>query len=513
MGLFYEMESIYSRIEKVIKDKGYVPYDFVLEPKEQTEDKIAFAPGALEGIIGHHCAGNGENDNAKRIAEFIQHQSNQEPIQTVMDYEEKWMEQETAVVRDALLREILNHTEIYDANNIGEVAYAMMTEGRHIETVKMGLTLMALFNMSENEDVKEKLLTLGKCEDFTEYVLMNISDWTEEEKNKVYFIFAQSLNGWGKINAVESLEANTEEIKEWILCEGCKNSILYSYLGLECAEKCDYLERLMAGHLTEQEKLGASDIMEGLLDEGPCLGISALKAPEETMYWYICAMEEKITEVKGIEQLFSMQDYLEEDIVLNEEGEESVNEWKLRTAEKIAQTLKTVDLETVVLESLADQTQCAINIAIKQNIDISQKLMELMQTEFEKYYYYGYYFLTRHVRGEEYIGICEKHLNYDTLPKGMGDMSGFGKKAHWSIDMVTQHLNAYPYCGQELLEASIYAPYIRWRNMAANALEAWRETLHKELQEISPKLYNAVLEIAKSECDEELKKRWNKLIQ
>ena len=46
MDLFYEIESIYSRIEKVIKDKGYVPYDFVLEPKKQTEDKITFAEQA-----------------------------------------------------------------------------------------------------------------------------------------------------------------------------------------------------------------------------------------------------------------------------------------------------------------------------------------------------------------------------------------------------------------------------------------------------------------------------------
>lgn len=510
MDLFYEIESIYSRIEKVIKDKGYVPYDFVLEPKKQTEDKITFAPGALEGIIGHHCAGNGENDDAKRIAEFIKNHSNQEPIQTVRDYEKKWMEQETAVVRDMLLREILNHTDTYDANNIGEVAYAMMTEGRYVETVKMGLTLMALFNMSENEDIKEKLLTLGKCEDFTEYVLMNISDWTDEEKNKVYFIFAQTLDGWGKINAVECLQANTEEIKEWILCEGCKNSILYSYLGLECAEKCDYLERLKAGHLTEQEKLGASDIMDGLLDEGPCVGISGLEAPEETIYWYICAMKEKITEIKGIQQLFSIQDYLEE----NDEEEKNVaNEWKQKAVEKLTETLKTVDLETVVLEGLAEQPQYAVNMAMKQGIDISEKLMELMQAEFEKYYYYGYYFLAKHVKGEEYIELCEKHLDYNTLPKGMGNELGLGKKTHWDIDMVTQYLKDYPYCGQELLEVSIHAPYTRWRNMAANALEAWRETLHKELQEISPKLYNVVLEIAKSECDEKLKKRWNNLVQ
>ena len=50
---------------------------------------------------------------------------------------------------------------------------------------------------------------------------------------------------------------------------------MYSYLGLECAKKCNYLERLRKGGLQKEELEGASDIMDGLLEEGPCRGISA----------------------------------------------------------------------------------------------------------------------------------------------------------------------------------------------------------------------------------------------
>lgn len=509
MNSFYIKESIYTRIEKVIQEKGYIPEDFILEQKEQTEGEISFAPGALEGILGHHSAGNGEREDAKKIAGFIRQHSSEEPIQTVITYEQEWKKQKTALVRDVLLQEIIEHAETYDANQIGEIAYAMMTEGRHIETVKMGLTLMALFDMSENEKVKEVFITLGSCEDFTEYVLVNISDWTEEEKNKAYFTFAKVLNGWGKINAVECLQPNTEEIKEWILCEGCKNSILYSYLGLECAEKCDYLERLKGGNLNEKEKQGASDIMDGLLDEGPCAGISGLKAPYETIYWYLHAMQDGKIEIKWVAQLFRIKDYLEED---DKKETEVMDKWKQKAIEKLTELFTTIDLEKIILEELAEEPNHAVHLAIKKHIDISEKLMELMQSEFKTYYYQGYYFLTQKIKAKEYIELCERHLEHDKLPKGMGKELGVGKKAHWDIDMVTQYLDCYPCLGQQLIETSIHSPYTRWRNMAAKALEAWKETLHKELQEISPKLYSTVLEIEKLECDEKLKKRWRALI-
>lgn len=509
MDSFYIKESIYTRIEKILEDKGYIPEDFILEQEEQTEGEIFFASGALEGILGHHSAGNGENEDAKKIAAFIKQHSDEEPIQTVITYEQEWKKQKTAVVRDALLQEIIEHAEMYDANQIVEIAYAMMIEGRHVETVKMGLTFMALFDMSKNEKVKKVFITLGSCEDFTEYVLVNISDWAEEEKNKAYFTFAKTLNGWGKINAVECLQPDIEEIKEWILCEGCKNSILYNYLGLECARKCEYKERLKAGNLNEKEKQGASDIMDGLLGEGPCAGISGLEAPNETIYWYLCAMHDRKIEIKWVEQLFRIENYLEED----GKGEtEVVDEWKKKSIEKLTELFANIDLKNVILEGLAEEPYRTVHLAIAKHIDISEKLMELMQTEFKTYYYQGYYFLTQGIKAKEYIELSERHLDHAKLPKGMGKQLGVGKKSHWDIDMVTQYLDRYPYLGQQLLEVSICSPYTRWRNMAAKALEAWKETLHKELQEISPKLYSTVLEIEKLECDEELKKRWKALI-
>ena len=126
-----------------------------------------------------------------------------------------------ATCRNELLKEILDHRDEYDANRLVNLAFYMMVQGEKVETVKTGLVLMALFNMSEEEQVKPVLITLGCCEEFTDYMLSNILSWSEEEQNKVYFELAKKLTGWGKITVVEQLQADTEEIREWILCEGC----------------------------------------------------------------------------------------------------------------------------------------------------------------------------------------------------------------------------------------------------------------------------------------------------
>lgn len=518
----FVQKSIFSRVHKVLEEKGSVPEDFCLEEKGKDDNEIRFAPGALEGILGHHSSGKGED--AGKLALFLKKHFNENPGEVVRLYEEEWKQQRTATIRDEILKEIIDHRESYDAGKIMELAYTMMVEGTKIETVKMGLTLMALFDVSENEQIKRVLLTLGCCEDFTEYVLVNISDWPGEEQNQVYFEFAKKLRGWGKIEAVERLEADTDEIKEWILCEGCKNSILYDYLGLICAEKCDFLERLRVGGLKEEEWKGASDIMEGLLGEGPCLGISALEGAEETIYWYLCESSKKKMEVESLRQVLDIRDYLEDGGKNKREsygGEEenAEGEWKEKALCKLTEILNNVDEKAVILQGLKDKKYNAVYTARALKIDISGELFDLMQTDFETYYRYGDYFLEPIETGEDryrmalrYIRLCENHLDYAHLPTGMGNCRAFELDMHWNVDMVVQYLDRYPGEGQELIRVSLHAPVIRWRNMAARALEAWKEHYGKKVEEFAPELYQDVLEVAKQECDERLKERFRALL-
>ena len=497
--------SIYKRISEVLQKEGQVPYNFELEERNHDDNELRFAPGALEGILGHHSSWKEEEAGA--LAHFLKTHLQEEPAQLVKEYEEKFSELKIATYQNQLLKEIIENKEAYDANRLVNHAFYMMVEGEKIETVKMGLALMALFNMSDNEQVKTVLINLGCCEEFTDYMLTNIQDWPEDEQNKIYFQLAKKLTGWGKITVVEQLRADTEEIQEWLLCEGCRNDIMYSYLGFVCAKKCEYLNRLRARTLNEKELQGAIDIMDGLLDEGPCGGISILKDAEETIYWYLCQFENKQINSENYSQFLQIKEYLETKM------DEKSLQWKQKALDKLKYILSSVDVKMLVFNSLKDDTYNAISIAGKMEINIGLEILVLMQKDFEKYYMHGHYFFTHNQYVDEYVALGEQKLDYEKLPTGMGKSLALGKQNYWSVDMIVQYLHAYPGIGKELVRVCINAPITRWRNMAAKTLEGWKSRTSQSLYEMDAKLYEDVRQIATKECDEKLQERWEHLLE
>ena len=58
-------------------------------------------------------------------------------------------------------------------------------------------------------------------EEFTSYVIFALKNGTIQANNQ-FGDLRKSFNGWGKISAVEQLEAPTPEIKQWLLTEAVK---------------------------------------------------------------------------------------------------------------------------------------------------------------------------------------------------------------------------------------------------------------------------------------------------
>lgn len=518
-------ESIYARILRLIQENGSLPDDFRCEENDPDDRELKFVPGGLEGILTRHFSENGEN--AGKIARFFLDHSAGRPEEVLRLYEDTYAHLKTATLRDELLRTIAEQKDSFDAGRLAELACVMMTEGVKTEAVKMGLTLMALFCTSENERVKNILLTLGCCEDFTDYVFVNISDWPEAEQNQIYFSLAKQLHGWGKIDAVEHLLADTDEIREWLLCEGCKNSILYGYLGLECAVKCDYLSRLRQGGLNEKELQGARDIMEGLLDEGPCPGLSGLDAPEETIYFYLCAAAGTPTDTESLRLLLLLRDYLEgrsraaapesADHPAQPEipAEPSRLYYLKKAREKLTQLLGAPDKRQIILQELGTRPFSAIFCARALGIPVGEELLALMEKQFDTLYGYGHYFLDPPQDGPDmrkmaarYLALCVRRLDYAKLPVGMGRLHGLGKSVHWSVDMAVQYLGRFPGLGTELIRVSLRAPIVRWRHMAVRSLLEWKEHYGSSLMEFAPELYGDALDVSRDECDDDLKKRF-----
>lgn len=501
--------AIYRKIEEIIQREGRLPEDFTPEAREAKEGELLFAPGAMEGILGHHSSGKGEKTAFVPVLKQYVKISLGAALQ---DFEANKADTfKVATMRGSLLQEIMNHRVELDPNKVANLAYCFAANGRKAETVKLGLTMLSLFNFSDNPQVCHMLKTLGYCEDFTDYVLMSIENWPDKQKQDCYFELARKLYGWGKINVVEMLEADTEEKKQWLLCHGCENSILNAYLGLVCAEKADLFERLQKGNLSAEELRGATKIMDGLLDEGPCAGMSAIEHPVVLTLLYLKEVEqmlksgvseEAITYVAACDRI---NDYF------GDKDTEIVDASKV--CEKIQEIIDALDVDSLLAAGLKDYTWQSIQVANLCGRDVSGKLLELMKEDFNEYYRYCNYFFQKECMVEEFVALCEEKAEAVSYSKGMGNLMGLKLgEGQVALDMTVQYLDRYPLLGQKLVEICMDSPIIRWRNVAAKALLGWVEKLNKPLQEIAPELYAKVMTLNIVEVNKNTKEQWSKLI-
>lgn len=502
-----EYKPIYRRIEEIIRTEGKLPYNFQPEEHEYKEGEPAFAPGAMEGILGHHSSGKGEKVSfIPTLKRYLQM-----PLgEALRDFEVNKADTfHTATIRGYLLQEIVNHQVELEAGMVANLAYCFAANGRKAETVKLGLTMMALFNFSDNPQICHMLQTLGYCEDFTDYVLMSVEEWPKKQKQDCCFALAVNLHGWGKINVVEMLDADTEEKKQWILCHGCNNSVMNAYLGLVCAEKADLYGRLQKGNLSAEELAGATEIMKGLVDEGPCEGMSALENPVELTLMYLDA----------VEQAFKNEDFHDSVIYaaelsgLNDYFTDSEIEGSAKVCGKIRKMIDALDVDSLLAKGLKEYTRESLQVANMCGKDVSAPLMELMEEDFGKYFRYCHYLLQKGLRVEEFLALCEEKTDPALYDKGMGNNMGLKlKDGQVLLDMAVQYLDGYPLQGKKLVEICMDSPITRWRIVAGKALLGWVDKLNKPLQEFASDLYAKAMTLYIIEENNTAKEQWSKLM-
>ncbi|WHT48158.1 hypothetical protein QNH10_19380 [Sporosarcina thermotolerans] len=157
-----------------------------------------------------------------------------------------------------------------DENLVQEEAIWLLNHAAHREVVKFAITILGCTNC---EKYKELLYTLGLHEEFTSYVIFAMKNGTIRANDQIWQL-AQSVRGWGKINAVEQLDATTPEIKHWLLTKGCENNIGNEYLAYTCAVKGELDVALYEETISKELYDGAGLIIQALLNED---------APQESM--------------------------------------------------------------------------------------------------------------------------------------------------------------------------------------------------------------------------------------
>ena len=299
-------KSIYELIRSALVD-GVLPDHFSL-PDEADSAPVKFAPGAFDGIAIFHMGLDELDDEGRvKLGEALASASTGKREETDALFFE-WTKKHRAL---SMVDEIGDYVRAHQAElKIGymyQSAKYMILHSAHIECVKIGLELLELFR-GPMADVEEAVRTLGLCDEFTIFAVWNLRKW--ENGNGEIFDLVKKVHGWGRIHAVEFLEPDTEEIRRWLLMEGAENDVMAAYSALTVWEKCD-AEELLREKPTAEEYAAVLRLIDGLLDEGPCPGMSRVENAESVLLRVLELAAEYVPTEEGCATFLGMKHWAE----------------------------------------------------------------------------------------------------------------------------------------------------------------------------------------------------------
>jgi hypothetical protein len=364
----------------------------------------------------------------------------------------------------------------------------LATRAADREAVKFGMELM----LSRGHSEREILLTLGRHEEFTLFVVDNRS-FTRTR----LLSLARLVSGWGRVCFVEEIARSytTDEetqawlLREgggWLLREGYRNDIGYEHTALNCARAGGLLEALRLPDPDDALLHGAGDILLTLIRDWVYLAAGEYRP---RIGWYTDGAEATLLylghlraraelALEHLLQVKRIQEFLKDENSVAHDESLGWVERRGELLEHIRAILQRPEWESKVraqLESAEpDVVREAVGIAEALGLDAWE------------------HYFTRAERGEEdwwwllmqakdaariarVVALVEARLPLKEIATGPANKLGLGAedRAHRALGYILQDLPSFPGIGWPLIRAGLRSPVTRNRNLAAQALAAW----------------------------------------
>jgi len=225
------------------------------------------------------------------------------------------------IYREPLLKYFSrNEISISSQNNIFNFFKKMLTKSRNIFVIKISIIILNSLNLEYNIELLEIIKILALCSEFTLLGVLFIKTLKNIDINKEIYELAKKVYTWGKMACIFYLEANSNEIKDWILNESTEENILYNFVAITYSDKADIRKRLKKKiSFKKNEFSKISFLIYSLLFLDEEKGIIFLDYKEELLINYLeraKSIELSETDYLTIEEISS---YMEDDIYYMEE--------------------------------------------------------------------------------------------------------------------------------------------------------------------------------------------------
>ncbi|MFJ7935257.1 hypothetical protein [Sporosarcina sp. NPDC096371] len=386
----------------------------------------------------------------------------------------------------------------FNESLVQQEALWLLENAAHREVVKFSITVLGC---TDCEKYKELLFTLGMHEEFTPYVLFALKNGTIGANNQVWQL-VQRVHGWGKIAAVEGLDATTPEIKHWLLTEGCSNRIMNEYLAYTCAVKGELDVALYEETISKELYDGAGLIIQALLSKRVAAGIDDYPYASAVLSRFVYHARIYCETLEDFYPLMKISEFLHaDDEVWEDRFKEQWKKYERTSVEQAIQPFindpKWPELVRSALQQEDDLK--AFEIALFYQLDVTQNLFDRLEkhpTNSELYV------AIMDTNNRKYIeDICtfaEKHFS----------LSRLSNEEQYSLQCIVQGLYEYEGVGLPLIQAALASDSGSLQYHALSVLEGWSPSFSQQ-----PAIQEIIKNIAMTTKDKEDRQLAKRLLE
>jgi len=266
------MKSLLGLIMNNKDENGELKAGFSL-PREVKDGEPRFADGAMDGITLYHTRITPLSDEERdKLLGILRNPTESGFAAFCKDHR-------AVTVIDEIQNTIMAHKEEMSPDALFRFSVDLILQSMNIECVKVGLIILELLKVYDNDVVVEAIKNLGLSDEFTIFAVFLMKHWPDGDREILEL--AKKVHGWGRIHCVFYIDPVDEEIRKWILINGVDNEVLPEYSAYDSYVKADIENLLLRDDLSMEEMSGILKITDAMLNEGPVSGISRLESPKE----------------------------------------------------------------------------------------------------------------------------------------------------------------------------------------------------------------------------------------
>jgi len=450
-----------------------------LPDHKKSENDLKFAPGLMDAMFGEDDSEQSKS-RVKRLSTLITRIAKKGDNRSKAEFYQEITENEGVIgIIDNFLEELAGNALPLEPY-LFDFACKLATKTNNRNAVKFGIAILGLCrNQKPLKDIK----TLGLHDEFTVFSTVAILNLSSTIINDLWEL-AQKVDGWGKIQLVERLAPMdlNDEIRDWLVLEGYKNSIMYEYLALTCATNGKLNQKLNTETISDTLFTAASEIIIALLDEGPVAGISEYQDAEETIKNFIRHSQSRNLTVQDYVTLDRIKEYLETATDDNDVAK-SWDQNELSNSIIDVHTLLnskdwTNDLEVALKSTGNLEYWSGRQVAKKIGFDLWDTVWnKVRQNPFDSTAWYEVTEMADENNLQDIIEVAISNFPLELLGSGPKESYGFGEdyEKHTSLESVITFLENYPAKGEKLVLVGLDSPVTRVRNMTIRTLHNWKE--------------------------------------